>query len=404
MDLTQPLEREQVVAEVVAKSPTLARRAHRARALVHAGRAEGSLPSPELEGQIWNLPLERPYSLNEADMYMVQLRQRFPAAGSLDAKARALAEEAEAELSELASEEQELAGRARVAFAEYERAHRAARVQKEQLGLLQRMAEAARARFVTGGGLIAAAKIEVEMAEVRRSLARSQGDAARARAMLNSLLRRAPQEALGEPVETPALTVRLPVTDLLSRAGAERGQSRSAEARVRAAEARVRAAEAEARAPEWMVGVGYFQDPSMRPGFGLSASMTLPWLWGPGQHRVAQAREEEAAERTAVDTATLDAQADVTEAHARLIDLEERLRVLRSDALPTARRALDAVTAVQSTGGASLGEWVEGTRLLVELELEEVELEGELLLAVASLERAVGGPLPKEPLRAEVNP
>ncbi len=41
------------------------------------------------------------------------------------------------------------------------------------------------------------------------------------------------------------------------------------------------AAEAEARIPEFMVGLGYWQDPTMRPGVGVTASMSLPWLWGP---------------------------------------------------------------------------------------------------------------------------
>jgi len=63
-------------------SPALALMAHRAHALVHAGRAEGSLRPAELGFEAWNLPLARPYAFGEADMYMVELRQRFPAAGS----------------------------------------------------------------------------------------------------------------------------------------------------------------------------------------------------------------------------------------------------------------------------------------------------------------------------------
>ena len=70
VDLSGSLERDVVVAAAVARSPALAMMAHRARALVHAGRAEGSLPSAELGFEAWNLPLARPYALGEADMYM----------------------------------------------------------------------------------------------------------------------------------------------------------------------------------------------------------------------------------------------------------------------------------------------------------------------------------------------
>ena len=84
-DLAGPVARDVVVAEAVAQSPAHAVMAHRAQALVHAGRAEGALPPADLGFEAWNLPLARPYALGEADTYMVELRQRFPAAGSLDA-------------------------------------------------------------------------------------------------------------------------------------------------------------------------------------------------------------------------------------------------------------------------------------------------------------------------------
>jgi len=121
---------------------------------------------------------------------------------------------------------------------------------------------------------------------------------------------------LGEPREVPPETVRLSVEELLARAEANRGSALSSDARLRAAGARREAAEAEARFPELMVGLGYWQDPRMRPGIGVTASMSLPSLWGPGRDRIHQAQEEEAAERAARDSVRVDAQGEVTEAHA----------------------------------------------------------------------------------------
>lgn len=401
----EPLDEQQVVAEAVAKSPALALMAHRARALVHAGRAEGSLPPAELGFEIWNLPLERPYSLNEADMYMVELRQRFPAAGSLDARARAMAEEAQALLYEVAAEERLVAQGAADAFADYAQAFAEQRLLKRQLELLQRMRELTQARLSTGGsGLGALARLEVELARAQRALARVAGDIARSRATLNALLRRPSSAALGEPRQGPAKTVRLPVEELLTRAQAHRGVLLSADARVRAAEARHAAAVAEARVPEFMAGLGYWQDPTMRPGLGLTTSMSLPWFWGPGRHRVAQTEEETLAERAARDGDLQGAELEVTAAHASLAALEEQLQVVTGQALPAARRSMDALAATLSTGSASLLEWVDVARAVLDLELEVVVLQAELARTVASLELAVGAPLPRTPLALTEGP
>lgn len=379
--------------------------AHRARALVHAGRAEGSLPSAELGFEAWNLPLARPYALGEADMYMVELRQRFPAAGSLDARARAMAEEAQAMVAELSSEERMVAERAANAFADYVQAFAEQRLQARQLALLSRMGQAVRARYTTGGaGLAEAARIDVEVAKAERALARVAGDIARSRATLNAVLRRPSGAPLGAPREVPPETVRLTVEELIARAEANRGATLAADARARAAGARREAAEAEARVPEFMVGLGYWQDPTMRPGVGVTASMSLPWLWGPGRDRVRQAEEEEAAERAARERAGLDTQGEVSEAHAQLEALEAQLSVIRGQALSATQRSMEALTAAFSTGNASLLDWVDVARSLLDLEMEVIALHGDLQRGIASLERAVGTALPRTPLHEESTP
>jgi len=405
VDLSGPLERDAIVAQAIAGSPALALMAHRARALVHAGRAEGSLPPAELGFEAWNLPLARPYALGEADMYMVELRQRFPAAGSLDARARAMAEEAKAMLAEVSAEERWVAQRAAGAFAEYVQAFAEKRLQEQQLALLERMGQATRAGYATGGtSLVDAARIDVEFAKAHGAVARIAGDIARARATLNALLRRPAGAPLGEPRQVSPETVRLSVEELLARAQANRGSALSSDARLRAAGARREAAQAEARFPELMVGLGYWQDPRMRPGIGVTASMSLPWLWGPGRDRVHQAEEEEAAERAARDSVRVDAQGEVTEAHARLTAFEEQLRVVRLQGLPAARRSMDALRAAFSTGNANLLEWVDIARSFLDLELEVVELHGDLARSIAGLERAVGTALPRTPIDQDTSP
>ncbi|MEO8182406.1 MAG: TolC family protein [Deltaproteobacteria bacterium] len=394
-DLTGPISRETIVALAVSRSPGLAAIAHRARAMVYAARAEGSLPSPELGLEAWNLPLARPYAVGEANMYMVELRQRFPAAGSLDARARAMADEAHAMVAELASEERQIAQRAADAYADYVHGVLDHALHHDHLALLEQMQGAVRARFTTGGsGLADAARIDLEIAKTRRAIARIDGDIARARAALNALLRRPADTSLGTPSDITPMTVRLSVDELVTRAREHRGTFVAARDRIQAAQARREAAEAEARWPEFMVGIGYWQDPNMRPGYGANVSMSLPWLWGGQRHRVDEAREREASETSALAGASVEAQSEITEARVRLVTAEHELQVLQTQALPAARRSIDAIRAVYSTGNASLLEWIDAGRSFLDLEMEETDVSAELARAVASLERAVGTTLP----------
>jgi outer membrane protein, heavy metal efflux system len=403
VELSGELDAETIVALAVARSPSLTVFAERARALVHGGRAEASLPAGELGFEAWNLPLAKPYALGDANMYMVELRQRFPPAGGRDGRARAQVAEAEAALAETENEERLVAERAVTIFARYQTAHRAQALAKQQLVLLGRMAEITRARYTTGGTALAdGARVELEITKQRRTLARIEGEIAEERARLNALLRRPASAPLGPPRLGGPETIALSVQQLVEMAARHRGQSLASEARVRAAVARREAASAEASVPAFTVGGGYWQDPRMRPGLGLSAMMSLPWLWGPERHRKAEAEAQESVARAEHAGTGLEIETEIGEAHARLERVVGELGVIRREALPAALRARESVSANYVTGKTSLLEWVDAVRSTLELETEVVALEGDLALAVASLERAVGTKLPRTPVPATI--
>jgi outer membrane protein TolC len=338
-------------------------------------------------------------------MYMVELRQRFPALGSLDARARATAEDARAMLAEVATEERLTAQRAADAYADYVHGLQDHALHHQHLALLEQMQNAVQARFTTGGaGLADAARIDLELSKTKRAIARIDGDIARARATINAVLRRAVDAPLGRPRDVGAETVRLPVDELLTRARSSRGATLAADARVRAGRARRHAAEAEAKVPEVTVGLGYWQDPAQRPGVGVTASMSLPWLWGPQRHRLEEASELEASDLASAEGASLELQLEVTGARAQLAAFEQELVVVHSQAVPAARRSIDAVRAAYTTGNASLLEWVDTARSVLDLEMEETDLTAEIAHAVAALERAVGSQLPRIAILTKEHP
>lgn len=402
LGLAVPLTRAALLAAVVARDPGLAARAHRVRAMLHASRAEGSLPAPEVSGQIWNLPLARPYALGEAQMYMFEVRQSLPAPGSLDARARAMAEEAQGELADLATREENVVTRASLAYADYVHGTLDHLVHTGHLALLAAMLDAARGRYTGGGATLAdVARIEVEQARTRRALARIDGDLARARAQLTALLLRPPGAPLGPPADLAPETVGLTVDALLARAASTRGALRQARARIRAARARADAAHAEASWPTFTVGLSYWQDPQQRPGVGTAVGMTLPWLWGGTRARLAEAREREAAEVASAREAAVVVQGDLSVALARLRGLERELGVLRGESGPAAERALDAVRAAYVAGRSDLLAWIDAARQVLDVQMEEADVTAELARAAAELEQAVGGPLPRTSLAGD---
>jgi outer membrane protein TolC len=132
--------------------------------------------------------------------------------------------------------------------------------------------------------------------------------------------------------------------------------------------------------------------------------MSLPWLWGPQRHRRDEARELEASELCLEDGARVELQSEVTGARAQLAASERELIVVHDQAVPAARRSIDAMRAAYTTGSASLLEWVDSARSVLDLEMEATDLTAQLAHAVAALERAVGSQLPRVAVSTEGHP
>ena len=128
--------------------------------------------------------------------------------------------------------------------------------------------------------------------------------------------------------------------------------------------------------------------------------MSLPWFWGPERHRKAEAEAQETVARASHAGTRIEIETEIGEAHARIERVLAELLVIRREALPAALRARESVSANYVTGKMNLLEWVDAVRSTLELETEVVALCGDLALATASLERAVGTKLPRTPVSA----
>ena len=84
-----PRDRAEAVALTLRRDPGLRALVLQADASLRAAQAESSLAPPSVSAQVWNAPLARPWALNEAQMFMLELHQTLPAAGQRGARAEA---------------------------------------------------------------------------------------------------------------------------------------------------------------------------------------------------------------------------------------------------------------------------------------------------------------------------
>ncbi|MFO0671614.1 MAG: TolC family protein [Polyangiaceae bacterium] len=396
----KPIDRWAVVRAVLARHPEVRAADAEARSVRASVAAEGTLPPPEAMAQVWQIPLEKPYAVNEAGMVMFGVTQRFPSPGALGLREEARRSEADAadlmtrDKARLVARD---AGHAFVAYAEARARHD---LHAGHEHIERRIAEIAHARHATGGSLAEAVRADAEVARTSADVASEAISERTAQSELNVLLGRPLDGRLGTPAAGEPRVPTEGVDVLVARAVANRPEPQAA-ARMRAArESDVRAARTEANVPSFALSGLYFPKvgPAMSHAYGVSAAVELPWLWGGAKERLTR---EEARAAAAAASATASAQpiaVEVVAARAATMRAAERLRVLTASALPAGKRAVDVEAAGYESGGTSLQAVLEARRNLVDIEMAVVDARAALDHALVDLEAAVGGPVATQAL------
>lgn len=395
-------DRADAVDQALRRDPGLRALVIQADASLRAAQAESSLAPPSVSLQLWNAPLARPWAWNEAQMFMVELRQSLPAAGQRGARAEARVAQATGALASWTTRAAALTREVDDAWIETLAGALHHAVHAEHFAVVEETLEVTRRRYATGGATLdEVARVEAELSRARRNLARYERDRQRGARALNALLQ--------QPVETPWTAphgatpevVPTPLDALMARALTLRGNIASARAEATRADAMADEAHADATRPMFDVGVSVWIDPMMRPGYGAMGAMTLPWLSGGGRAREDAARREADAARWMIRDAESMARREVVDAHGRMLAHADELRVLRDETIPATRRAADAVRAAYGAGRGSLLAWLDTERMALDLAMEMADLQVDLARDVADLERSVGASLPRAPLAPE---
>lgn len=386
------IDRRRAERAVLEQHPAVRAESSRALALERRARAEGALPPPELMAELWQVPIERPYAVDDAGMLMLGVRQNLPPPGARAARAEALRHEARARVAMAENGRRDLRREAGSTFVDYVEAFELRKVVALQQQLLEKLSAAAGARQAGGGALADVASADAELALLEAELAVQDVAVSSSRARLNVLLRRAPGAPLGDPVWDAGATPALSSPAALERARQNRPEHDAARAERDARRAELRAEEREASWPEFSVAGLYFAPvgPATEHGYGVSASMSLPWLWGGARHRRdAQRASVDAAERER-EAVRIAVARDVTTALGRARSVQTRAALLRDRALPASVRAAEAVRVGYQSGRVGLTSILEAERRVLQLRLELVRARAELERAIVELEWATG--------------
>lgn len=391
-----PRDRAEAVALTLRRDPGLRALVLQADASLRAAQGESSLAPPSVSAQVWNAPLARPWALNEAQMFMLELRQSLPAAGQRGARAEARVAQAAGALATWTTRAASLSREVDDAWIDALAGDLHHAVHAEHLAVVQATLEVTRRRYATGGATLdEVARVEAEISRARRNLARYERDRQRGVRTLHALLQQPLDAPWTPPNDASPEVVDAPLDALVTRALTLRGAVAYARAEAARADAMADEAHADATRPMFDLGVSVWVDPMMRPGYGAMAAMTLPWLSGGGRAREDAARREAEAARWMIRDAEAMARREVVDAHGRMQAHADELRVLRDETIPATRRAADAVRAAYGAGRGSLLAWLDIARMDLDLAMELADLQVDLARDVADLERSVGAALPR---------
>jgi cobalt-zinc-cadmium efflux system outer membrane protein len=393
-DLTTTARLATILHAALERNRDIAEDRARSRAAEARGRAAARLPDPELKYEQWGVPLTRPYALDRADTLMLGVRQAFPAWGTLDARARAASEEAGGARDAERARRQEVMAQVYRTFAAYFKADQELRLHLDHVGLTTRVLELARLNQRTGrGSLQDVLRLQLELTRLHTDVARIERERRSSRALLNALMDRPPDAALGPP-EDLSVVMSVPDVPALEKGLiSARPEIAAAGRAVRRSEAALDELRRAARIPNIMVGLDYWYMPmglDVHHAYGAMVTINLPWLNGRRRDDQEAAEHSLRAERHALESTRNTVSYELHDAAARLDSARASFTIIDQDLLAQAQRSLDATQSAYAAGQGDAIELLDALRSYLQVRIERVRALADLAASQADLRRAAG--------------
>src|SRR5712692_7733618 len=356
---------QSLVAEALARNPTVAQRQAAVRAATLRIRPAGSLPDPMLTVGVMDLVLPH-FEFNQSDFTEadVELSQEIPWPGTLGARSGVMRAAAAGARAEEGTVRRDVTTAMAVAYYRLGYAVTALETLRHQRELLEAAVQLSTTRYATG----AAPQSDPLQAKLARDRLRSEefaleSERIAALAAMNALRNRAPEDTVTvAPIDPAAVRTgvgsRPPADSLVAQALATHPRLAIGRAAVEAATRTIQVERLGAR-PDFTLGVRY----GLRPAFGgiynqpdffsVFVGLRLPiWAWRK-QNRLADAARADSTGAAAVlRDAELQLSREVTDAAARVRASQQRLALLVDGVLPNARGTVESVLRSYQVGRA----------------------------------------------------
>jgi cobalt-zinc-cadmium efflux system outer membrane protein len=396
-----PMTLSQIETEALANNPDIQsaiQQTHIAQARL--GSAAG-LDDPQVSYRAWSNPILQPWNLNQTQ-HMFMYSQNVPAPGKRELRYLIASDDTEIRALAAEAKKREVISMVRQAFYRLLRSYDEIRIHHDQITLAEQTIDATRIQYTAGKvsqvDVLKAGTAYSRLAEHRIMFER---EADSARAELNTLMGRAPDEPLEVEGEY-SLLAQLPSTvELQKIAFDNRPELLVLLAMQKQGEHKVELAR-KSLSPDFTISAGYMLMPSgsmNRNGWIGEFSMSLPRL-NRAKHdsEIQQASQElsaiqlEERKQRAVISRELREAVIHAEAAKKIVDL------YRQTLAPDTQNVLRAATVAYQTDQGGLLGVLDSESMSIDIQYALFEALTEYEQSLAELERAVGAPLQGERL------
>ncbi len=394
---------QSLVAEALARNPTVAQRQAAVRAATLRIRPAGTLPDPMVSVGVMDLALPH-FAFNQSDFTEAdaELSQEIPWPGSLGARSRVMRAAAAGARAEEGTVRREVTTSMAAAYYRLRYAVTALETLRRQLELLDVAVQLSTTRYATG----TAPQSDPLQAKLARDRLRSEAFALEservaALAALNVLRNRAPGEAIGvaplDPVAMRAAVVPLPPADsLVALSLAAHPRLAARRAAVEQATQSIRVERLGAR-PDFTLSTRYGYRPvvsgsNLPDFFSAFVGLRLPiWAWRKQNRLADAARADSTAAAAEFRDTELQLSREVTETAARVQAGEQRLVLLVDGVVPNARGTVESVLRSYQVGRAEFLALLSVEDALYRAELEAVAVAADYQTQLVMLRQLTAG-------------
>ncbi len=344
---------------------------------------------PTFAWEAYNAP--ESLRIDRADNNILRVSQRIPFPGKRSLAGVVAEHDAEVMQQDVTSVELDVVTAVRRAYYDLWLAHRTLDLFEREKLLLQRFSHIAEQRYATSEVTQSdVLRAQVELTRTINRIATQQLVIDAARAELNALLSREPDDPLGDPDPPPVPRLAATPVAWMARALKQRPELAAQTAVLAREDSSVRLAEMN-YLPDFEFTVGRFFNYDRNDGFGAIASVTLPFVYRSKYAAgIAEANARVAAAQADQRKLSDRIRREVTQSFVRARTALLQRELFVTTHIPQAEQALRVTESAYQTGTVDFLALVDTARSIEMAHVEHLQAEADFQKAYADLERAAG--------------